>query len=284
MNGVLGSLPSSHRQIEPEIMRRLTNDVRIGAIISSGVQTKGLELVENRPTVGSLSATDEFFSDEMERFWYDSINIRESLATGAERFPGEMLQLKSASILLSESELDLMVTFYSDTYAYIFRKPADEILQNSITIRVKMDQFGRCRIGSEIFGSTISIRHVKDSYIVANFITNDGEVDCYPGQVQYYFKHVVDLPNGPAEHNLAYVRWYKPAETAKVRFHFSIEDKTCNVELWKNEFHRESRDCIILVYNILYRFVPVKYKIFSRSTAVEYLVINQINRKFHIRS
>ena len=66
-----------------------------------------------------------------------------------------------------------------------------------------------------MFGSKMSMRHVKSSYILANFLTNNGQVDCYPGQVQYYFKHVVDLPNGPTEHNLAYVRWYKLVETAK---------------------------------------------------------------------
>jgi hypothetical protein len=44
------------------------NDNQIGAIISSGVQTKGLELLEDRPAVGSLSENDQFASDEMERF------------------------------------------------------------------------------------------------------------------------------------------------------------------------------------------------------------------------
>lgn len=74
-------------------MRRLTNDNRIGSIISSDVETKGLDLLESRPTVGSLSATDQFSSDEIERFWYNSINIQESLATGSEQFPGEMQDL-----------------------------------------------------------------------------------------------------------------------------------------------------------------------------------------------
>ena len=266
-------------------MCRLTNDNRIGSIISSGVETKGLDLLESRPTVGSLSATDQFSSDEIERFWYNSINIRESLATGSEQFSSKMQEPSSENIILSESKLDLMVTYYSVTYVYNFRKPADDILHDSITIRVKMDQFGRCRIGSEIFGSTMSMRHVKSSYIVANFITADGEVDCYPGQVQYYFKHVVDLPNGPAEHNLAYVRWYQPATSSKTRYYFSIDDdeKTCNVELWEPDFYPVSRDCIIPVHNILSRFVPVKYKTSNRNNAVEYLAINQINRKLHIR-
>ena len=31
-------------------------------------------------------------------------------------------------------------------------------------------------------------------------------VDCYAGQVQYFFKHIVNFEDGPVEHNLAYVR------------------------------------------------------------------------------
>ena len=41
-----------------------------------------------------------------------------------------------------------------------------------------------------------------------NFITRDDKVDCYAGQVQYFFKHIVDFENGTVEHNLAYVRWF----------------------------------------------------------------------------
>ena len=193
-----------------------------------------------------------------------------------------MLRSNSEDVLLTESKLDLMVAFYIDTYNYKFRKPADDVLQDSITVHVRIDQSGRCRIGSEVFGSIMSMRHVKSSYVIANFITSDGKVDCFPGQVQYYFKHVIDLPDGPAEHNLAYIRWYKPAEKAKTRYHFSTGE-TCNVELWKTDFYQEGRDCIIPVHNILCRFVPVKYKIISRINAIEYLAINQINRKFHIK-
>src|SRR2546430_14200300 len=86
-------------------------------------------------------------------------------------------------------------------------------------------------------------------------------------------------------HNLAYVRWYKPAETSKVRYYFSIDDdeKTCNVKLWKNEFYSSyGHNSIISVQNILCRFVPVKCKIFNCQNAIEYLTINPINRKFHI--
>ncbi|CAB4423725.1 unnamed protein product [Rhizophagus irregularis] len=123
----------------------------------------------------------------------------------------------SSEVIMTESMLELMVAFYNASYIemYKFRKLADEIIQDSITIRVKINQFGRCRIGSEVFSSAMSVRHTKSSYVLAKFITSDGEVDSYPGQIQYFFKHTVDLPNGQMEHNLAYIHWYRPASTSE---------------------------------------------------------------------
>jgi hypothetical protein len=281
---LLGSLPNSHRQIETEIMRRLMLDNKISEIVNSGMQTKGLEILKNRESVGSLSET-EFSSDDMHRFRLNYINIQESTITGSEPFLGEMLNPSSKNITLSSSMLDLMVEYYMATYESLeFRKPFGEGSLDAIIIRIKMNRFGRCRIGSEFFGSVISSRHEKSSYILAKFMTNSG-IDCYPGQIQYFFTHTVDLPGGASEHYLAYVRWYRHADSAKMRYYFSIDDdnKTCNVELWRNDFYPESRDCIIPVHNILCRFVPVKYKTSNRRTAVQYLAINPIGRKYHIR-
>ena len=135
-----------------------------------------------------------------------------------------MLNPSSENVLLPEKIIDLMVNFYTDTYVtYKFRKPADELIQSSITIRIIMNQIGRCRIGSEVFGSLMSNRHIKSSYVLANFVMNNGDIDCYPGQVQYYFKHIVDFPTGPSEHNLAFIQWYKPADMANLRYYFTID-------------------------------------------------------------
>lgn len=277
---ILGSLPTSHRQIEPEIMRRIMFDAQI-TVESSEIETKGIDLLKNQPNVGSLSATDEFSSDEMHRFLLNSVNIRESEITGSEVFPGEMLRPSNENILLSSDMLDRMVEYYTAAYEmYKFRKPFGEGDDDSIIIRVKMNQFGRCRIGSEIFGSSISSRHIKSSYILSKFVASDDEVDSYPGQIQYFFKHTIDLPEGKREHNLAYIRWYKPASH---RFYFSTDEQICNVELWRTDFYPENRDCIIPVHHILGRFVPVKYKISDRRNAVDYLAVNPINRKYHIR-
>ncbi|PKK63312.1 hypothetical protein RhiirC2_789089 [Rhizophagus irregularis] len=60
------------------------------------------------------------------------------------------------------------------------------------------------------------------------------------------------------------------------------DDEICNIELWGTEFYPEDRDCIILVHNILSKFVPIKYKISDRKNVRKYLAINPVNRKFNI--
>ena len=76
---------------------------------------KGLDLLENCPTVSSLSMNDQFSSDEMKWFWLNSRNIRESSVTGCEAFPGEALGPYSENELIKKSMLDLMVKYYYDT-------------------------------------------------------------------------------------------------------------------------------------------------------------------------
>ncbi|GBC13563.2 hypothetical protein GLOIN_2v1786147 [Rhizophagus irregularis DAOM 181602=DAOM 197198] len=113
-------------------------------------------------------------------------------------------------------------------------------VEDSIIVQVKMNQFG-------------------SSFILAKFMTESGDINCYPGQVQYFFTHAVNLPDG-------------------VR-----DDEICNVELWGTEFYLESRDCIIPVHHILGRFIPTKYRISGRRSSNVYLAVNPVNRKFHIR-
>jgi len=84
-------------------MRRLMFDNQIRSIINSGVEVKGFELLDNQHSIGSLSATDKFSSEEMHQFWINSQNIQESPITGCETFSGEML--KPTSKIVSSNEL-----------------------------------------------------------------------------------------------------------------------------------------------------------------------------------
>ncbi|GBC23995.2 hypothetical protein GLOIN_2v1786147 [Rhizophagus irregularis DAOM 181602=DAOM 197198] len=284
MNGLLGSLPNSHRQIEPELMRRLMTEAQINDIInSSSSEVIGLELLDKRPSVGSLS---EFPTDEMYRFLMNSRNISESPITGCEEFPGKFLALQSKDIHLEEQIYDLLIEYYEDTYVdSIFRKPFTENLPNSTIIINRANRYGKCQICAETFGSAAATRHIKSSFVLAKFINRDGNsVDTYPGQIQFFFEHSVHLSSRNLTHKLAYIKWYKPANLTS-RFHFSIDDdvETCNVELWEDNFYPSSRDNIIPIHNILGRFIPVKYKKSDRSNAREYLAVIPINRKFHLR-
>jgi hypothetical protein len=262
-------------------------DLQINDIISSGIKTKGLEILNNRPSVGSLSDANEFSTDEMYRFLMNSRNIIDSPITGSENFPGQLLGPQSENIHLENDIHDFLVEYYMSTYVdSTFRKPFTENLPNSTIILNKVTKFGRCQIGAEIFGSTYSPRHIKSSFVLAKFINLDGKtVDIYPGQVQYFFEHRIYLSSQNLTHKLAFIKWYKPVNSASIRYHFGIDDDntTCNVELWENSFYPISRDNLIPVHHILGRFVPAKYKTSNRLNSREYLAVIPVNRKFHLR-
>ena len=116
--------------------------------------------------------------------------------------------LKSTSeIVLYNELLDWIVKYHIVTYKmYNFWKPFGERSDNFIIINIKINKFERCWIGSEKFGLIMLSRHIKSSFILAKFIMKDDNVECYPGQVQYYFTHKINLPNKDfTDHFLAYV-------------------------------------------------------------------------------
>ncbi len=198
-------------------MCQLMFDSQINSIINSGVKMKGFDLLNNQPSVRSFLITDQFLSDEIYRFWMNSWNIQKSQISGSEKFSGEFLKLSSNNVLLSSEMLDLMVEYYITAYDNLeFRKPFSEGSEDIIIIQIKMNQFKRCWINSKIFGLTLSLRHVKSSYILAKFIINNRIVDCYLGQVQYYFVYTVNFSNNSYEYFLAYVYWYQPADFSNI--------------------------------------------------------------------
>lgn len=281
MNGFLGSLPNSNRNIESELMRRLSVDKQIIQLTDSE-NVKGIELLDNQPLVESLSVPNQFSADEMHRFLINTYNIQSSVITGTEKLPGELLHPKKQDSTIPAEMLNILVDYYKAAYETIsFRKPFSDDLDDSVIVRDRLNQHGRCRIGSETFGSTMSSRHIKSSFVLAQFVNKDGSIDLYPGQVQYFFTHLLHLPNETKEHKLAYIRWYQSANSAAIRFYFSV-DNTCNVELWGTDFYPQKRECIIPIHNIYSRFIPFKYKISNRKNSCEYLAVIPLNRKFNI--
>ncbi|RIB27834.1 hypothetical protein C2G38_2159603 [Gigaspora rosea] len=273
INGILGSLPNSNRKIEPELIQRPMNDSRIVSLTAAS-EVEGLELLPNRSEVGSLSDANQFSSDEMRRLsnngGFAKLTKRFTLYLRSERFSGELLPPQRQKLIIPADLLDLLVKYYTATYENLsFRNPFADNLDDSIIVLNRVDQYERCRIGSEIFGSDISSRHVKSSFVLARFVNQDGSIDLYPGQVQYFISYSVNLPNGFIEHKLVYIKWYKPVSSAATRFHFSSNDdaETCNVELWDTQFYPICRECIIPVHNIFSRFILFKNKISDRQNS-----------------
>ncbi len=83
------------------------------------VETKSLELLNNRLSAGSLLETDQFSSDEMHRFWLNFRNIQELLINGSEEFPGKVLRPSSENITLLALMLDLIIEYYMAIYVLL---------------------------------------------------------------------------------------------------------------------------------------------------------------------
>lgn len=206
---------------------------------------------------------------------------QEITARGNEAFPGEMLTPKK-NILLSKNLQDSLVKYYQGAYedlSIVFRRPFDYGTYG-VPISSQAIQYGRLRISGEVFGSVFSGRSAKNSYILARFADNNDNIDTYPGQVQFYFEHKMKFSGGEKTHYLAYVRWYKPAQTSTRRFHLSErgDDNTCLAELWSDKFYEEG---IIPIHNILGRFVPGIVEIKGRKKE-SFMAVVPINRRFYL--
>ena len=139
-------------------------------------------------------------------------------------------------------------------------------------------QFGRLCLGSEVYGSQISPRYEKRSYIRAKFLANrDNTIDIYPGQVQFFFQNTTQSKT----HHLAYVRWYRP-DQRQFSLSLSDENNTCSAEIWQQAFYAMSRDCIIPVQIILSQFVSYNMQFTSRNKEINVLSVIPINKRFHI--
>lgn len=253
---------------------------------------EGLKLLRPRPSVGSLSAYDEFNFDEMHRFMRSfRLDVDETI-TGKEPFPGEMMKLTRLKVNLPEEICDHLVQYYKDAYNLDFISFNKYVssrqikLRNSnqqIIVHPRANQFGRVRIGSEIFGSVISPQYKKNSYILANFIQENEIVEAFPGQVQFFFEHTVELPDGYHTHRLAFVKWYLPAEDQQKRFQCRVnnDNNSCNIEIWKYDFYNIGRDSIIPVHNIYARFITSDFTIGKRNP-IKYMAVIPVNRHFHI--
>ena len=293
MNGVLGSYPNSRRQIEPELLRIIMQSWKLDDLISSQSDdlklTEALELIKSRQTTGSLAANDNSNFTELFQFMQIYRQILDQTITGSERFPGEMMHPKKDRVELSEQVYNLLVRYYNVAYdnlefVTIAQIVSRNINENFIVVRPDVNQYGRIRIGAEIFGSTLATRYIRNSHILAMFIIDNDVTELWPGEVQFYFEHSVKLQAKTVTHFLAYVKWHVKVTVHKTRFYCqtgSDESNISNIELWEKTYHEFDRDSIIPIHNIYSRFVPVNFIVGVRKQK-EYIAVVPINRQFHL--
>src|SRR5204863_8041432 len=104
--------------------------------------------------------------------------------------------------------------------------------RDSIVVPNMVNQFGRVRILTEIFGSAMARRYLKNANVLAKFIQDNETTDLFPGQVQYYFEHTIRILGELKTHRLAFIKWYKPAPNQQTRFYTNIDgnEKSSNIE------------------------------------------------------
>ena len=240
-----------------------------------------LEIIKPRKSVGSLAALDDFAGDEFQNFIRFSF-IEEESAYGTERFP-RMLMKPCQETTLPNHILDLLVEFYNSLYNdYFISIYSITGPNNNIVVNCKIRQYGRIRIGADIYGSVQTSRHEKSSYILVQFVQEGGTIDIYPGQVQFFFEHTIYRNNNsqPSIHSLALVKWYKPVRDHKIRYYCQVNNdiKSCNIELWTNEFYDMTRDSIIPIHNILGKFIKCDFSIGTKRQK-KYMAVIALNKK-----
>src|SRR5437879_142146 len=138
-----------------------------------------------------------------------------------------MLTPRNDRVSLPDDIYELLVYYYNDAYYDLefvtIAGASDKLIleeesEDYIVVLPNITQHGRIRIGSEIFGANIAPRYRKNSYILAKFIQDNETIDTFPGEVQFYFTHTIDLPTGSKTHQLAFVKWYQSAPNPKTRF------------------------------------------------------------------
>jgi hypothetical protein len=258
-----------------EIVSHAENDNRL---------SDSLTILKGRVSGGSIDISDKFETQDLFQFYNLRNIVNQGEAFGYEQFPGTFLGPKSENARLDDNLLNLLVEFYNNAATgFQFTKPGEISGIDQIPVFPNIIQYGRLKLGSEIFGSTFSARHDKSSRILARFVAMEDEtIDSYPGQVQFYFDHTIYLPSGEQTYHLAFVRWYKPVDNHETRFHVKIkgDDLSCNVELWEQEFYGLSRDCIIPIHQIYSRFIAGTYTI--KKDLNKYMAVIPLHRKYNL--
>ena len=204
----VGSYQNSKRNIEPELLRIINENSFLKYFLSNcddELLRTSLDFIKPRKSTGSLAALDDFTNDEYQDFIRLAL-IEDESAIGTEPFPGMLMDPYKETTLPTDI-LNLLVEYYENLYNDDHFISISSMIDpsNNIVVNSNIKQYGRLRIGADIYGSVQAARHEKSAYILARFVQDDGTVDTYPGQVQFFFEHTV-YKQQSLVHSLALVR------------------------------------------------------------------------------
>ena len=121
-----------------------------------------------------------------------------------------------------------------------------------------------------VYGSKCS-RSSRSSYILAHWCGSNGKVLSYdnmtftprPGQILWFYKHILFVDNQPYEHYFAFVEWYMPMPEA-------IKNKYGKpIQVWRNKiFEPTGSASFIPVQRIKSKFVYIEQSIESHDVIV----------------
>ena len=120
---LVGSYPSSGRNIEPELLRIIQQNCRLDELIianQSDELNEVLGLVKPLLTARSLVMYDGFDSSELHQF-RQTFRIESDITiAGSENFPGDILTSRNDRISLPDDIYELLVYYYNDAYDWEF--------------------------------------------------------------------------------------------------------------------------------------------------------------------
>jgi hypothetical protein len=151
-------------------------------------------------------ANEDFDLMQYSEFISMSKNVKDKAGTESETFPGTFIKPMKKDVNLPPEVSALLVEYYCNAYdrSFVTLSNIHTSLEESIVVLPKVNRFGRLRIGAEVIGSTFSARHIKSANVLSQFVLDDNNTtDTYPGQVQFFFEHIIKLPEGKR-----YILWH----------------------------------------------------------------------------
>jgi len=166
----VGSYQNSKRNIEPELLRIINENSFLKYLLSNcddELLRTSLDFIKPRKSTGSLAALNDFTSDEYQDFIRLAL-IEDESAIGTEPFPG-MLMDPYKEMTLPTDILNLLVEYYENLYNDDHFISISSMIDpsNNIVVNSNIKQYGRLRIGADIYGSVQAARHEKSAYILA---------------------------------------------------------------------------------------------------------------------